>query len=215
MILDEPKKYYDPSKSIFNDADDGEKVEILKGLIQNLNKKNDGDIRKVLINVYGKIEASKSKKDIHIILFSNGIYISELIKDLLTVIYEKHDKDFFDVLFNTYTSHENLSIKYSGKTDDKSEEPQTRKASDKRYDQYDQWKEQQKHKLGKTSDKLEEPQKRKTLKNGSKYSFEKVVNDVLRDLEYSQKVKFVKYITSEARSKPEEKRNISSQKSSK
>ena len=159
MILDEPRKYCDLSNLIFNDSDDGEKVEIFIGLIKKLNNKNYDNIRKVLINIYGKIEASKSKKDIQIILFSNNIYIKEIIKDLITATYKNKNKDFFDILFNTDTPHDNLSIKYSDK-------------------------------------------------NNSEYSFENGVKDVLKDLEYSQKVDFVKFIARNARSKPGEKGTI-------
>jgi hypothetical protein len=70
MIMDDPTKYFDPSNPLFKDYNDGEKVEIFTGLIQKLKKENYDDIRKVLINIYGKITGSKSKKDIHIILFS-------------------------------------------------------------------------------------------------------------------------------------------------
>ena len=171
MILEDPKKYYSSSNSILDEFDDGEKVEIFRGLIQNINDKNDADITKILINIYAKIKESKHRKDIHIILFSNNIYIKELIKDLIITIYEKHDNDFFNVLFIDNTSQDNSSIKYSGKT-------------------YDEW---------------EGQQKRKTSRKGSKYSFEKGIDNALKDLEYSEKVNFVKFIAREAPSKPEEK----------
>jgi hypothetical protein len=188
MILDEPNKYCDPSKSLFNDSDDGEKVEIFKGLIQNLNKNNDDDIRKVLINIYGKIAGSKSKRDIHIILFSNNVYIEEIIKDLITEIYKKHNKDFFDILFNENTSSDNFSITFSGKADDELEEHQKWKNSDIRFDEW-----------------VVKQQKQKTKKKSYKYSFEQGVKDVLRNLDYSQEINFVKFIASKAPSKPEEK----------
>ena len=114
MILNEPEKYWYPSNPLFNDYDDGEKVEIFMGLIQNINKKNYYDISRVLINIYGKIAGSKSKKNIHIILFSKNIYIKELIKDLIKEIHEKHNKDFFNVLFNDDTSPDNFSINFYG-----------------------------------------------------------------------------------------------------
>jgi len=211
MIMDEPKEYCNPSNPIFNDYDDGEKVEIFTDLIQNLNdkkiqnlnnKKHD-DISKVLINIYRKIAASKSKKDIHIILFSNNIYFEELIKDLIKEICEKHNKDFFDVLFNDNTSPDNFFIKFSGKTDDESEGQQKRKASVQVYDEWVVEQEKRKH-FGKTHDELEEQQKQKATKNVSNY-FEKGVENSLKDLKYSQKVNFVKFIAREARSKPEEK----------
>jgi hypothetical protein len=171
MILEDPKNYYSSSNSILDEFDDGEKVEIFRGLIQNINDKNDADITKILINIYAKIKESKHRKDIHIILFSNNIYIKELIKDLIITIYDKHDNDFFNVLFIDNTSLDNSSIKYSGKT-------------------YDEW---------------EGQQKRKTSRKGSKYSFEKGIDNALKDLDYSEKVNFVKFIAREAPSKPEEK----------
>jgi hypothetical protein len=159
MILDEPRKYCDLSNLIFSDYDDGEKVEIFIGLIKKLNNKNYDNIRKVLINIYGTIETSKSKKDIQLILFSNNIYIKEIIKDLITATCKDKNKDFFDILFNTDTSHDNISVKYSDK-------------------------------------------------NSSDYTFENGVKDVLKGLEYSQKVDFVKFIAFNARSKPGKKGTI-------
>lgn len=207
MITDEPKDYLDPSNPIFNNYDDGEKIEIFTGLIQKLNKRNYNDIRKVLINIYGKIAVSKSKKEIHKILLSNDIYIDELLKDLvIKEMYEKHNKDLFDVLFNDNTSPDNFVITYSdkmseeldeqqtskvsGQTDDKMEKIQKLKASDK---MYDEWKGEQ--------------QKKKATKNSSA-DFEKRVKDILKNLESSQKTKFIKFIAQESRSKPEEKGKI-------
>lgn len=174
-ILDEPNKYCDSSNPIFDDFDDEGKVDIFQGLILKAKDTNDADIRKILVNIYGKIEASKCRKEIHIILLSNNIYIGQLIKDLVIKIYKTHNKDFFDVLFNDNTSPDNFSINDSGKS----------------------------------SDELEKWKKKVVSKNDSNSDpFEKEIKKALKDLEYSEKVNFVKFIASEAPSKPEKKGRI-------
>lgn len=167
-ILKEPKNYCDSSNPIFDEFDDREKVEISQGLVQNLKNKNNADIIKILINIYYKIEETKRRKEIHAILFTKNIYIEKLVTDLIKTIYEKHDKDFFDVLFSDNTSLDNSSIDPSSKM-------------------YDKWVEQQ---------------ERDASKNGNKYSLEKGIKNALKDLEYSEKVDFVKFIAITSPSRP-------------
>lgn len=167
-ILKEPKNYSDSSNPIFDEFDDREKVEISQGLVQNLKNKNNADIIKILINIYYKIEETKRRKEIHAILFTKNIYIEKLVTDLIKTIYERHDKDFFDVLFSDNTSLDNSSIDSSSKM-------------------YDRWVEQQ---------------ERDASKNGNKYSLEKGIKKALKDLEYSEKVDFVKFIAITAPSRP-------------
>lgn len=109
-ILSDPLYYCSPSNSVLNDFDDKEKVEIFSGLVKKATDKkatdiSDLNIRKVLINIYRKIESPECRKDLYKTLISKNIYIEDLIKDLITRIHKEHDKDLFNLLFNN-TSRE-------------------------------------------------------------------------------------------------------------
>ena len=108
-ILLEPIHYCSSLNSIFDDYNDGEKVKIFKGLIQKANNANDSNIRKILINIYHKIELPEHKNDLHRSLLSKNIYIEEFIEDLVIAIYKEHNKDLFNLLFNNNISLDNSS----------------------------------------------------------------------------------------------------------
>ncbi len=165
-ILREPISYCSSSNSILDDYNDGEKVEILQGLVQKVNNANDSHIRKILVNIYRKIKAPERKKDVHKLLISKNIYIEEFIEDLVLTIYKEHNSDLLNLLFNNNISQDNSSTNYSDK------------------EQIPEW-------------------ARKISKKGPKYnSFEKGIKNALNNLEYSEKVNFVKLIASEVPSKP-------------
>ncbi|MGA9188990.1 MAG: hypothetical protein WB014_10660 [Methanosarcina sp.] len=105
-ILSEPIYYCSSSDSILDNFDDRDKVKIFQGLFQKI---NDPDIKKVLIDIYRKIESSEYRKDLYNTLLSKNVYIEDLIEDLVINIYKEHNKDLFNLLFNN-TSRENLSL---------------------------------------------------------------------------------------------------------
>ena len=121
---------------------------------------NDPNIRKVLINIYSKIESSECRKDFYKILLSRNVYIEDLIADLVLTMHKEHNKDLFNLLFNK-TSRENLPLNHLD----------------------NEW--------------------AQNSRRDSKYnSFEKGIKKALKLLEYSDKINFVKFIASEAPSKP-------------
>lgn len=171
-ILKTPSDYYSSDKFIDN-FDDREKVEIFKRLIQENSKtkgltsddrdkvemfkklvqedsKINNPTSKVLTNIYHKIKSPECRKEIYEISLSNDVYVENLVKDLLRVIYKEHNRDLFNLLFD-YSDNE-IAQGY---------------------------------------------------KKSSKYdSFKNEVEKSLKYLEDSDKVNFVKYIASEAPSKP-------------
>ncbi len=159
-ILSDPFYYCSSPNSILDNFDDLEKVEIFQGLVQKATDVNDPNIRKVLINIYSKIESSECRKDLYKILLSGNIYIEDLIADLVLTMHKEHNKDLFNLLFNK-TSRENLPLNHLD----------------------NEW--------------------AQNSRRDSKYnSFEKGVKKALKLLEYSDKINFVKFIASEAPSKP-------------
>jgi hypothetical protein len=159
-ILSDPFYYCSSSNSILDNFDDIEKVEIFQGLVQKATDVNDPNIRKVLINIYSKIESPECRKDCYKILLSRNIYIEDLIVDLVLTMHKEHNKDLFNLLFNK-TSRVNLPITNLD----------------------NEW--------------------AQNSRRDSKYnSFEKGVKKALKLLEYSDKINFVKFIASEAPSKP-------------
>ena len=106
-ILSDSFYYCSSSNSILDNFDDIEKVEIFQGLVQKTTDVNDPNIRKVLINIYSKIESPECRKDCYKILLSRNIYIEDLIADLVLTMHKEHNKDLFNLLFNK-TSRVNL-----------------------------------------------------------------------------------------------------------
>lgn len=158
-ILSDPFYYCSSSNSILDNFDDLEKVEIFQGLVQKATDVNDPNIRKVLINIYSKIESSECRKDLYRILLLRNIYIEALLVNLVLTVYKEHNKGLFNLLFNK-TSRLNLPL-----------------------NSLDEW--------------------AQNSRRDSKYnSFEKGVKKALKTLEYSDKINFVKFIASEAPSKP-------------
>ncbi|MDD4247821.1 MAG: hypothetical protein PHT13_01720 [Methanosarcina sp.] len=159
-ILSDPFYYCSSSNSILDNFDDLEKVEIFQGLVQKTTDVNDPNIRKVLINIYSKIEASECRKDLYKILLSRNLYIEDLIVNLVLTIYKEHNKDLFNLLFKK-TSRENLPLNY-----------------------------------------LDNDWTQNSRRDSRYNSFEKGIKQALKLLEYSDKINFVKFIASEAPSKP-------------
>ncbi|MCO5381627.1 MAG: hypothetical protein NHB15_06575 [Methanosarcina barkeri] len=159
-ILSDSFYYCSSSNSILDNFDDIEKVEIFQGLVQKATDVNDPNIRKVLTNIYSKIESPECRKDCYKILLSRNIYIEDLIADLVLTMHKEHNKDLFNLLFNK-TSRVNLPPNHLD----------------------NEW--------------------AQNSRRDSKYSsFEKGVKKALKLLEYSDKINFVKFIASEAPSKP-------------
>lgn len=159
-ILSDSFYYCSSSNSILDSFDDIEKVEIFQGLVQKATDVNDPNIRKILINIYSKIESPECRKDCYKILLSRNIYIEDLIADLVLTMHKEHNKDLFNLLFNK-TSRVNLPPNHLD----------------------NEW--------------------AQNSRRDSKYSsFEKGVKKALKLLEYSDKINFVKFIASEAPSKP-------------
>lgn len=159
-ILSDPFYYCSSSNSILDNFDDLEKVEIFQGLVQKATDVKDPNIRKVLINIYSKIESSECRKDLYKIFLSRNIYIEDLIADLVLTMHKEHYKDLFNLLFNK-TSRENLSLNH-----------------------------------------LDNEWAQNSIRDSKYNSFEKGVKKALKLLEYSDKINFVKFIASEAPSKP-------------
>lgn len=126
-ILKTPSDYYSSDKFIDN-FDDREKVEIFKRLIQENSKtkgltsddrdkvemfkklvqedsKINNPTSKVLTNIYHKIKSPECRKEIYEISLSNDVYVENLVKDLLRVIYKEHNRDLFNLLFD-YSGNE-------------------------------------------------------------------------------------------------------------
>lgn len=159
-ILSDPFYYCNSSNSILDNFDDLEKVEIFQGLVQKATDLNDPNIRKVLINIYSKIDSSERRKDFYKILLSRNVYIEGIIADLVLTIHKEHNKDLFNLLFKK-TSRENLPLNY-----------------------------------------LDNEWVQNSRRDSRYNSFEKGIKKALKLLEYSDKVNFVKFIASEAPSKP-------------
>lgn len=99
-ILSDSLRHYSLFSPILKDFDDIEKVEIFQGLVERATYISEPDIRKVLINIYSKIESTECRKDLYKTLILKNVYIEDLIKDLIIGIYKENDKDLFNLLFN-------------------------------------------------------------------------------------------------------------------
>lgn len=99
-ILNDSLHYRSPSDLVLNEFEDKEKVEIFQGLVKKPADISNSIIKKVLLDIYNKIESPECKKDLYKVLISNNVYIEGPIKDLIIGIYKEHDEDLFNLLFS-------------------------------------------------------------------------------------------------------------------
>jgi hypothetical protein len=151
---------YNSSDVIFSNLGDRQKVVIFLSLVSEIDS---ADVKKALLNVYGKIKAPECRIDLHRSLLERNIFIEELVKDLVTTIYKDHNKELFNFLFNVSPSEDSFFKKRS------------------------------------TGEFIERKSKR-----ALKYRpFEKGIKAFLADLNYLEKVNFLKYLLSESPSNPQ------------
>lgn len=107
LLIQRIKREPSSSNSIFNDLDEGDKIEILKGLIQEVVKEGlkKSDIE-VFRSLYQKTKTEETKYEIQKTLISKNIYFKELIKDIVISIYADENTDLLSLLFKVKISQD-------------------------------------------------------------------------------------------------------------